>query len=130
MSGLPPSDQLNVMLLDDDPFVLSSLAMLLEAMGHHVWQATEGEMLLDAASDGAECDVAILDLTNESGPGAKELVPLLRKHYPLAKFVVTSGFIENPVLDNHQKFGFHDKLIKPFGTDQLQDLFKRLSTQS
>lgn len=64
--GLPPSSRLRILLVDDDPLLLSSLRDVLESDGHYVMTANGGQAGIDAfraASKGAEpFAVVITDL--------------------------------------------------------------------
>lgn len=113
--------------MDDELLVLSSVAMLLESLGHDVLQATHGQQVLDVlAEKDAPVDVAIVDLTVRSGLGAMGVVATARSISPQTKLVVSSGFGADPVMVDFNAAGFHDKLEKPYSLHHLIELFDRL----
>ena len=70
--------QLRIVVLDDEPLVLTGVTLLLESMGHQVTQATHGQEVLDLVSQGDRFDLAILDLTVRNGLGGQGIVDELR----------------------------------------------------
>ncbi|MEQ9411946.1 MAG: response regulator [Fuerstiella sp.] len=119
---------LHIIVLDDEPLVLSSISMLLDLMGHSVVQTTHGQEVLDAIAEGQRFDVAILDLTIRRGPDGQEIASQVRASSPDTKLVLTTGYGSNPVVDDYQDYGFDDKLLKPFNMDDLTALLQRLTS--
>lgn len=120
-------NQLRIVVLDDEPLVLTGVSLLLESMGHHVTQATHGQEVLDLVSQGDRFDLAILDLTVRNGLGGQEIVDKLRTIDPEMQLVVSSGYAGDEVMTDYQRFGFHERLPKPFSLSDLRELIARVT---
>lgn len=62
---------------------------------------------------------ALLDLTVPGGDGGKETMPKLLAMDPSAKGIVISGYSDDPVLANYQRYGFVARIAKPFCVERL-----------
>lgn len=82
---------LEVLVMDDDRLVLSSMAMLLESIGHKATQTAEGSEAVQKAGS-QSFDLAILDLSVPGGLGGRDIADQLRALQPTIKLVVSSGF--------------------------------------
>ena len=56
--------------------------------------------------------------------GGKEAIKKLLEIDPDAKAIVSSGYADDPVISNFWKYGFRDKISKPF---ELKDLIEVLN---
>jgi len=129
--GLDPSPQkeqklaksLNIMVMDDEEIILSSLKLMLENFGHKVTSTNHGEECLNAyvetLNGGGQFDMIILDLTNSKGKGGLWTIKQILKLKPSAKFIAASGYSSNNDLSNYKQNGFSAVLQKPFGTETL-----------
>ena len=111
---------LSIVVLDDEPLVLSGISLLLEALGHQVDEVSRGEELLDLISKGKVFDLAILDLSVRDGLGGKNLAPELARIAPGTRLVVTSGYSTDEVMSDFRYFGFDGVLPKPFSLSELE----------
>lgn len=118
--------KLRIVVLDDEPLVLAGVSMLLESLGHQVFQAASGEEVLEALVDGQRFNVGILDLNVRSGRGGQEIVSEVAEIDPDMKLIVTSGYRSDDIMVNCRQFGFQDALPKPFSRNQLSELIDRL----
>ena len=112
--------KLRVILLDDQPIVLSGVSMLLGALGHQVTQASRGEEVVERFQNGERFDVAILEMTVEAGLGGSEIAADLLQIDPDVKLIVSSGYGISDVISDCQQFGFHGALPKPFSMAELK----------
>lgn len=58
--------------------------------------------------------VVILDLTIPGGMGGTEVAGHILKMDPKARLIVASGYATDPVMENHQAYGFCAMLRKPY----------------
>ena len=85
----------------------------------------EGEKAIEVLGEKSEFDMAIIDLTNKLGMGGKELNEIIGEKYPNIKTIVISGYSTDAILSNYEKYGFDDKLLKPFS---IQDLISKINS--
>ena len=116
---------LRVLVMDDEPMVLETIGGMLEALGHSAGLADSGEtavrMYQEAIEAGKPYDLLILDLTVPGGIGGEETLRTLRKSHPDVKAFVSSGYSNNPIMANHERYGFVGVIAKPYHLDQLGD---------
>ncbi len=112
-----------VLLMDDEEIIIEVVAELLQTIGYQTETATDGKQALqlyqEALDAGSPFDVVIMDLTVPGGMGGAQALPKLRKIDPQARVIVSSGYCNDPVLSDYQKYGFDDVVVKPFTLDDL-----------
>jgi signal transduction histidine kinase/ActR/RegA family two-component response regulator len=118
-----------ILVMDDDAVVRTVVGLALKRLGHEVELAAEGEMAVETyrkAKDlGRPFDVVILDLLVPAGMGGKEAIQALLRIDPAVKAVVMSGYSEDPVVLEYERYGFRGALPKPFDHDQMQGVLAR-----
>ena len=109
--------------MDDDGPVRRLIHQMLECHGHDVVEVAHGgeavEVYEREQDGGIGFDVVILDLTVPGGMGGKEALEHLREIDPAVCAVVASGYSHDPVLAEHERFGFVGRIAKPFSRDEL-----------
>ena len=100
------------------------------AAGHEVFCAATGEDALRAfekADDfGRPFDVLLFDLDIRSGMGGRETLARIRATHPRVKAIVTTGYVDDTVLENYLEHGFCGVLCKPFRLEHLASAVERL----
>ncbi len=124
MSAEPPISY-RVMVMDDEPLVLSSLTLMLDSLGHTVIPVKNGDEAIQAAKKRACCDFAILDLMIQNGRGGMEIAGQLRQECPNMKLILSSGFSDDQISDEHNE-KFDGRLLKPFRLQNLEVLLSEL----
>jgi CheY-like chemotaxis protein len=111
------------MVMDDEEIVRDVVQSILGVMGHEVVLAQNGAEALDLYKEhknaGGPIDIVIMDLTIPGGMGGKDAVQKILALDPDAKVIVSSGYSNDPIMANCQKYGFCAAIVKPY---QLQEL--------
>jgi len=98
--------------------------------GYEVLGAEDGEEALslyrEAMGKGEPYDVVILDLTIPGAMGGLRALEELRKIDPKVKAIVSSGYSDDPVMSNHEGFGFNAIIKKPYEYKELAKAVKDL----
>lgn len=76
----------------------------------------------DGQPSGAPFDVVILDLTVPGGMGGHEALERLRELDPEVQAVVSSGYSNDPIMSEHEVFGFCGVVTKPYTFTELRDV--------
>jgi DNA-binding NarL/FixJ family response regulator len=63
-----------------------------------------------------------MDLTIPGGMGGKEASKLLLEMDPSANMIVSSGYSDDPVMAEYEKYGFKAVLLKPYGLGEVARL--------
>jgi len=109
--------------MDDDELIRDLAKELLEPLGFDVSLARDGTEAIAVyergLQSGRRIDVLIMDLTVPGGMGGKEAIQALRRIDPGVKAIVSSGYSDDPVMAEYEKYGFAGVLRKPYGPEAL-----------
>ena len=123
-----------IVVMDDEEMVLKLLEAMLSDQGHTVICCRDGDECLtlfeQALHDGVPVDLTIMDLTIPGGMGGKECAQKILKITPDARLVVASGYSNDPVMSNHQAYGFMAALSKPFTIEDVCSTIAKLQRVS
>src|SRR4030095_16649219 len=111
---------------DDNEDSAESLALLLEAHGHRVQVAYDGESAL-AAADRFRPDVAFIDIGVSKRSGSEVAVELrLRPWSESLRLIAVTGWGQESDRRRAQEVGFDAHLVKPATPDVLLGLLASL----
>jgi two-component system nitrogen regulation response regulator NtrX len=108
---------LRVIIVDDEPNILSTVGPALKRLGHDVITAgsfDEGRSGLDDSIDAAFLDVWLGD-----GDGI-ELLSIIKKNHPHVECIMISGHAEIETAVKAVKRGAYDFLEKPLSLDKIE----------
>jgi CheY-like chemotaxis protein len=112
-----------ILLMDDEETIGELAKEMLSLLGYDVDVANEGsaavELYRNAKKTSDSYDLLILDLTVPGGMGGKEVIEILSESYPNVKAIVASGYSNDPVMANHEKYGFIGVISKPYSVQDL-----------
>jgi PAS domain S-box-containing protein len=112
-----------ILLMDDEESIRQVAGDLLMLLGYSVEVARDGSEAIEVFSRARESadpfDAVIMDLTVPGGMGGREAVKRILKMDPHAKVIVSSGYSNDPVMAEHEKFGFRGVVVKPFSAEEL-----------
>ena len=127
-------DKGRVLLVDDEEIILDVSREVLHFLGYDAMFAREGasaiELYMKEKDAGRPFDVVIIDLTIPEGMGGKELIGKLRSYDPSVKAVVSSGYTNDPVMQDFGNYGFSGKLAKPYRINEIKILLESLLQKS
>jgi len=109
-----------VLVVDDDPLVLSSTGAMLEDLGYVVTEATSAEEALSLLDRGLTFDVV---LTDQAMPGMTgvQLAGIIRSRLPKLPVILGTGYAELPP----DAIAGLERLGKPFSRDALHRVISR-----
>lgn len=93
--GSNTTKRLNVLVVDDDPLILMSTALMVEDLGHNVLEVSSGKMALDVLSDQQQIDLMITDFSMPRMNGA-QLAEAAKKLRPALPVLLATGYAELP----------------------------------
>jgi len=111
------SERRRILIVDDDPTIRRTMAVILQHEGYMVDTAENGEQAI-AKSEENFYNLALIDVRLPDIEGTK-LLSLLRETYPRMVKIIMTGF---PVLDNAVEAinrGVDGYLTKPMSTEKL-----------
>ncbi|MEE4241160.1 MAG: response regulator [Desulfopila sp.] len=114
----------NILVMDDEEIVADIAQQMLAYLGYNVTVAENGE---EAVVHYRECfeknepyALVILDLNIPGGMGGMEAVGEILAIDPAAKVVVSSGYSNDPIMEEFGKYGFCGCIAKPFDLKGLE----------
>jgi PAS domain S-box-containing protein len=123
-------DSLKILLMDDEENILQAVAGMLENDGHRVTVSVDGAEVIEryrqAKLSGEPFHVVIMDLTIPGGMGGQEAIAHLRDFDPQVKAIVSSGYANDQILSEYERFGFCGVVTKPYKFDELNAILKRI----
>jgi PAS domain S-box-containing protein len=107
-----------VLIMDDEPLVLEVTDELIRFFGYETALATNGieacEIYKREKEAGKPFDIVILDLIVSGGVGGLECLKMLKEIDPEVRAIVSSGYSNDPIMSDFEKYGFSGVLPKPY----------------
>lgn len=119
-----------ILLMDDEETIRKVVGEMLTYFGYQVVSAKDGneaiEIYKSASENGQSFDVVIVDLTIPGGMGGQEALTSLLAINPEIKAIVSSGYANDPIVADYQKYGFAGVVIKPYKFDELSKILTKV----
>lgn len=120
-----------VLVMDDQMDIRAILGKILSAMNCICEFAADGQEAIErfrrANESGEPFDIVFLDLTIPGGMDGREALVKLKEIDPDAIVVVASGYSNDPIMSDYEKYGFSDRLEKPFKIVDIGRIMERFS---
>ena len=121
-----------ILIMDDEADIREAAGEALTFLGDEISLAENGiktiELYKKAIESRNPFDVVIMDLIIPGGMGGKETVKKLIEIDPHIKAIVSSGYSNDPVIADFEKYGFRDFIIKPYKVEDLGKVLHRVLT--
>ncbi len=112
-----------ILVMDDEEIVREVTGVMLNSLGYEVEFAQDGQEAIDMYKRSMETvksyDAVLVDLTIPGGMGGVEAITQLCAMDPNIKAIASSGYANNPVMANCQKYGFLAVVSKPYAMEHL-----------
>ncbi len=119
-----------ILVMDDEAMVRQVLDKMLSHLGYGAEFARDGDEALalftQAQKSGEVFAAVILDLTVPGGLGGKETMERLLKIAPGVRAIVSSGYSEDPIMAEFEKYGFSGMIAKPFKVAELSKILHQV----
>lgn len=119
-----------ILVMDDEEMLRNFVGELLDLLGYDAKFAVDGhetiEVYCKARDNGTPFDCVLMDLTIPGGMGGREAIQRLLEIDPSIKAVVSSGYSDDPVMADFQKYGFCGVVAKPYDAEQLSEVLHRV----
>ena len=117
------------LVMDDEPSMLHIAEKMLNLMGYQVLKASDGVEAITLCRNAKETSEplmgAILDLTIPGGNGGVMAVARLREIAPDLLIFASSGYSNDPIMADPEKYGFTDSIRKPYRMTELADFLNK-----
>jgi len=102
---------------------------MLTRLGFEVVSADSGEKAIrlfrEARSEGAPFELILADLTIPGGMGGREMAAEIHRIDPTVKIIASSGYSNDTVIADYEKFGFCGAVAKPYRLQDLRETVQR-----
>ena len=118
-----------ILLMDDEQIILDVTLEVLRFLEYDVMFARDGAAALELykreKEAGSPFDLVILDLSVPEGLGGKDAIAILKAYDPRVKAIVSSGYSNDPAVQNFSEYGFSGKLSKPYKISDLKEMLEQ-----
>ncbi len=112
-----------ILVMDDEDSIRMVTGVTLTKAGYKIDFAISGEEAVDkyktAFEKGRPFDLIFMDLTIPGGMGGHEALESIKTFDPSVKAIVSSGYCNNPIMADHEKYGFCGVITKPYKAEKL-----------
>ena len=113
-----------ILVMDDEPAICKLAAQALEMLGYEIKAVADGQEAIEAYQKefaaGRPFDAIILDLTVPGGMGGSAAISEILRIDPGAVAIVSSGYADDEVMANYEKYGFRGIVCKPYSLNTLR----------
>jgi PAS domain S-box-containing protein len=122
-----------ILLMDDEETILKTVGEMLRCVGYEVTLARDGsetiELYRQAKDRGEPFKAIIMDLTVPGGMGGQETIAYLLDIDRKVKAIVSSGYANDPIMAEYERYGFSGVVAKPYKFDELVDVLNKVISQ-
>ena len=119
-----------VLVIDDDKRAGVAMCKMLEHLSFKVEYVREGSAAIERYKQAEHpFDLVVLDLMIP-GKKATDTLKELRQYDPNVKAVVCSGYLNDPIMENYQEYGFGAAITKPYKITELKKVLSRVLSDS
>jgi len=119
-----------ILVMDDEQAIRDLAGEMLNLLGYEVFFAKDGEVALKSYKrqmlSHHPFDVVLMDLTVPGGMGGRKTIQKLLDMDPGAKVIVTSGYVEDPIMLHFENHGFKGAIAKPYKMLELSKLLHEI----
>jgi CheY-like chemotaxis protein len=127
------TDEERILVMDDEEMIRNFVTSMFEHLGYKVDTVKNGQEAIDSYTSllnrGKRYKLVILDLAITDGMGGKQTLEQLHARDSGVRAVVSSGYSNDPVVENYSDFGFIGALSKPYTITEAKNLLARISHQ-
>jgi DNA-binding NtrC family response regulator len=117
-----------ILLVDDEPDILTAVGEILAALGHKVIPQPDAESALSVIRQGTTVDLVITDL-RMPGMSGIEFVTMLRKALPSVPVIMFTAYGDVETYLKSLSLGVFEYINKPVGKNELVRIVKAALTR-
>ena len=118
----------NVLIMEDDVLVRDTVVAMIKRLGYDVDYAGDAEETVEKYSkslkNGKPFDTILIDLTINGELQGIEAIEKLKEINSDVIAILSTGYLNNPVIKDFKKYGFKGLLHKPYDMKELGNALK------
>ncbi len=126
----PTGQRQKVLLIDDEQILLDVTGSMLKHLGYDVATAKSHGDAMDAYGRARQSaypfSLIIMDLTMRGDEGGEIAIRRWKNTYPEVKAVISSGYMNDPVIEEYWKYGFVGAMVKPYSLFELKSALEKI----
>lgn len=119
-----------VLIMDDGEDIRELFSISLDDLGYQVQTCCNGEEAVEIYKNcwkaGRTLPVVVLDLLVPGGMGGNEAAKRILSIDQHARLIVSSGYSNDPIMENYATYGFCAALSKPYTTNTLVQVIQQV----
>ena len=120
----------SILVMDDEELIRNLAELLLTHLGYTVTSCTDGEEAIElyrqSVGSQSPYKAVIMDLTIPGGLGGKQTAERILSRFPTACLIVSSGYSQDPIMADYQKYGFCGAIVKPYSIKDFDQVLGSL----
>ena len=121
-----------ILLIDDEQILLDVTGSMLKHIGYEVATAQNHDDAMDFYQRGKEAgrpfSLIIMDLTMRGDEGGEIAIRRWKDNHPEVKAIISSGYMNDPVIEEYWKHGFVGAMVKPYSLGELKSALEKILT--
>ena len=117
-----------VLIMEDDVLVRDTVIAMINRLGYDVDYAGDAEETIEkyekSFSNGNAFDAVLIDLTVNGELQGIEAIEKLKLINPEVVAILSTGYLNNPVIKEYKEYGFREMLHKPYDMNELGNALK------
>ena len=119
-----------ILIMDDEALIRETAGRICSRLGYNAEFAENGneaiKLYKKAMISSRPFEVVIMDLTIPGEKGGVSVITELKKIDPDIKAIVSSGYSDDPVMSDPQKYGFKDVIPKPYIVEEMSEILNKV----
>ncbi len=124
------AEKKKILVMDDDNMLRAVVVDILDTIGFEGVAVSDGVEAIEAyrraKGTGEPYAALIMDLTVPGGMGGAEAMEKIIEIDPEARGIVSSGYSTNPVMSDHERYGFRGVIAKPYRIQELREVLEKV----
>ncbi|MDZ7696809.1 MAG: PAS domain S-box protein [Deltaproteobacteria bacterium] len=129
-SELTSGSKARILVMDDEEMLRNLVQQMLTRLGYEIKTVKDGVEAIEVYGNGLDShepfDAVILDLTVKGGMGGEQTIQELVKIDPDIKAIASSGYSNDPVMADPEKYGSKTALAKPYEMKRLKETLEKV----
>jgi two-component system, cell cycle sensor histidine kinase and response regulator CckA len=125
-AALKPGRGETILLVEDDPFLRETTALVATRAGYHVTKAADGPSALKAWAEAVRpFDLLLTDLVMPNGLTGIQLATQIRSQYAPLKIIFSTGYSDDLLRSGAAAIDRFHLLLKPYSSGTLLDMLQQ-----
>ena len=122
-----------ILIMDDEEYIRNLASLALTPLGYTVVEVGNGDDAIRYIKEARQSNDpfigAIFDLSIPGGRNGADTIQELRLFDPDLPVIASSGYSFHPIMAYPQEYGFNERLVKPYHSNELIEVIQRVLSE-